>query len=424
MAIVVRNRRFINGTRNMNRLSEKYGRLKGEYNFYKELAGSYLSRFGDGIDTIAFSILIYHITGSTMLMATLFAVNGLPNLFFSIISGVVSTHKDEKKIMAFCDLGRGLCVTVIAVLYLTDAVRIWHLYVITFLNSSFESFRAPASAVILPKILREEIREEGLALETGCTKWMEVFGLAIASTIIGWGGLGMALMIDAITFILCAFLVMSIKTERKPYSALDLAGSVRDIQEGFQYVKLHREVLNICIFTSIVNIAFIPVNVYQVPYVEDILLGNDNMLSVMGVSSALAIGAGAFCMPKWKEVLGGRNSFLGGGMLIGAAYLVLIGIRSMNIYWKYAGLVLGMALLGLGTAAATFIIQVRFFREVEEEYLARVSAISSMFALCVTPVFSSISGVLLEFISLPMLFAASGIFVVFVFLVNYLKEKP
>ena len=76
---------------------KKYKNLKGEYNFYKELIGSSLSRFGDGIDTIAFSILIYHITGSTMLVATLFAVNGLPNLIFSIVSGAVSTYKDEKK---------------------------------------------------------------------------------------------------------------------------------------------------------------------------------------------------------------------------------------------------------------------------------------------------------------------------------------
>lgn len=399
---------------------KKYGKLKGEYNFYKELAGASLSRFGDGIDTIAFSILIYHITGSTILVATLFAVNGLPNLIFSIISGAVSTHKDEKKIMVFCDLGRGLCVMAIAALYFTDSIRIWHLYVITFLNSSFESFRAPASAGILPKILREEIREEGLALETACTKLMEVFGLAIAAAVIGWGGLETALTVDAVTFLICGILVMSLKVEKKPYTKLDISGSIRDIHEGFQYVRIHRRVLNICIFTCIVNIAFIPVNVYQVPYVEDILRGSENMLSVMGVSSAIAMGIGAFLMPKWKEVLGERNSFLGGGLLIGGAYFVLTAIRNMEIHGQYAGLILGMGMLGMGTAAATFIIQVRFFQEIEQEYLARVSAISSMFALCIMPVFSSISGVVLEFVSLPVLFVASGIFVVAVFFVNYL----
>lgn len=375
----------------MKKILGKYKNLKGEYNFYKELIGSSLSRFGDGIDTIAFSILIYHITGSTMLVATLFAVNGLPNLIFSIVSGAVSTYKDEKKIMAICDIGRGLCVTAIVLLYISGRIEIWHLYVITFLNSSFESFRSPASASMLPKILREELREEGLALETSSMKLMEVFGLAIAATIIGWGGLEAALMIDALTFLVCGILVMTMKVEKKPYQKLEFSKGVKDIQEGFQYVKLHKKVLSICIFTCIINIAFIPINVYQVPYVEDILKGQDMMLSVMGVSSAVAMGVFALFMPKLKEFLGEKKSFFLGGIL-------------------------------LGIAASNFIIQVRFFAEIEQEYLARVSAISSMFALCIVPVFSSLSGILLNFISIPLLFVLSGTFAILVFGANYIKE--
>ncbi len=406
----------------MKKILGKYKNLKGEYNFYKELIGSSLSRFGDGIDTIAFSILIYHITGSTMLVATLFAVNGLPNLIFSIVSGAVSTYKDEKKIMAICDIGRGLCVTAIVLLYISGRIEIWHLYVITFLNSSFESFRSPASAGMLPKILREELREEGLALETSSMKLMEVFGLAIAATIIGWGGLEAALMIDALTFLVCGILVMTMKVEKKPYQKLEFSKGVKDIQEGFQYVKLHKKVLSICIFTCIINIAFIPINVYQVPYVEDILKGQDMMLSVMGVSSAVAMGVFALFMPKLKEFLGEKKSFFLGGILLGMAYFILTYIRNIGIMGQYIGLILGMAMLGMGIAASNFIIQVRFFAEIEQEYLARVSAISSMFALCIVPVFSSLSGILLNFISIPLLFVLSGTFAILVFGANYIKE--
>ncbi|MDY5774531.1 MAG: DUF5692 family protein [Lachnospiraceae bacterium] len=111
----------------MKKILGKYKNLKGEYNFYKELIGSSLSRFGDGIDTIAFSILIYHITGSTMLVATLFAVNGLPNLIFSIVSGAVSTYKDEKKIMAICDIGRGLWLQ-----HRAQTLALWIMFIMPF----------------------------------------------------------------------------------------------------------------------------------------------------------------------------------------------------------------------------------------------------------------------------------------------------
>ena len=68
----------------MNNILKKYAKLWYEGNYLKELVGAALSRLGDGVDTIAFAILVYHITGSTLLVATLFAVNGLPNLIFGI----------------------------------------------------------------------------------------------------------------------------------------------------------------------------------------------------------------------------------------------------------------------------------------------------------------------------------------------------
>lgn len=97
----------------------KYKSLYREKNYLKELTGSMFSWFGDGVDTIAFSMLIYQITGSTLLTATVFAVNGLPNLLFGLISGAVTRHRNEKNIMALCDFGRGLCA---AAVYLGDYV--------------------------------------------------------------------------------------------------------------------------------------------------------------------------------------------------------------------------------------------------------------------------------------------------------------
>lgn len=406
----------------MNILS-KYKNLKTEHNFLKALTGAALSRFGDGIDTIAFSILIYRVTGSTMLVATLFAVNGLPNLIFSIISGAVSTYKDEKKIMAICDWGRGLCVSMIVVLCLLEQIQVWHLYVITFLNSSFESFRAPASAGILPKILKEELKEEGLALEAALTKLTEIFGLAISTAIISQSSLEIALMIDAITFLICGILVSSIKIGKKEYQKLEIKQGIKDIREGFFYVRKHKKVLDICVFTCIINVVFIPINVYQVPYIEDILHGQDYMLSVMGISMAAAMCGGAFFMPKIKQTIGEKTSFLCGGFAIGTAYGILTYIKNVGTAGQYLGLAAGMGLLGFGIAVSNFVIQIRFFREIEQDYLARVSAISSMFALCVVPVFSALSGIILNFVSMPTLFIMSGGFAIIVYLVQFIGEK-
>lgn len=44
-----------------------------------------ISRFGDSIDSIAYSWMVYMLTGSKVLMGTLFALNYVPNLLFSFL---------------------------------------------------------------------------------------------------------------------------------------------------------------------------------------------------------------------------------------------------------------------------------------------------------------------------------------------------
>lgn len=80
----------------MKRISNavvNYKKLKTEKNYIGNLIGQSISRFGDGIDMIAFSILVYRVTGSTLMVAALFAVNGIPNIIFGLISGARSTER-------------------------------------------------------------------------------------------------------------------------------------------------------------------------------------------------------------------------------------------------------------------------------------------------------------------------------------------
>ena len=185
-----------------------YKQLLNEKNFLLNTFANIVSRFGDGIDTIAFSLLVYQITGSTLLVATLYAINGIPNIIFSMVSGVVCKYITDKKIMAICDFGRGACVTLVAVLFITGNLATWHLYVITFLNSSFESFRGPATTSIIPKILPQEKMEYGMAFMSSGTKVAEMIGLASAAFLIGILGLGGAIIVDAVTFYICGVLII------------------------------------------------------------------------------------------------------------------------------------------------------------------------------------------------------------------------
>ena len=250
-----------------------YKDLFCERNFMLDTLASIISRFGDGIDTIAFSLLVYHITGSTLLVATLYGINGIPNLVFGMISGVACKYITDKKIMAICDFGRFACVFLVASLFLTGNLAVWHLYVITFLNSSFESFRGPASISIVPKIIPMEKMEYGMALSSSGCKLSELIGLAIAPLIIGTMGLGWAVVIDAVTFFICGLLILGFRIKDSTVSAknITIRDTFNDLKEGFLFVKSDMLILYIVIFAAVLNAFVVPLNSLQAPYAEEVL---------------------------------------------------------------------------------------------------------------------------------------------------------
>ena len=56
-------------------------------NCRKLLASNLINRFGDSIDSIAFTWLVYQITGSAAWSALIFGLNQLPSIFVQPLAG-------------------------------------------------------------------------------------------------------------------------------------------------------------------------------------------------------------------------------------------------------------------------------------------------------------------------------------------------
>ena len=388
-----------------------YKDLFNEKNYILETIASIVSRFGDGIDTIAFSLLVYAVTGSTLLVATLFAVNGIPNIIFGMISGVACKYVSDKKIMVVCDFGRCICAALIAILFVIGHLEVWHLYVITFLNSSFESFREPASMSIVPKLLPREKIEHGIALATSGSKVSNLIGLSSASIIIGVVGLGGAIFIDAATFLICGLLVSFLRViNTVSDEKATIKGTFNDLKEGFLFVKKETLILTIIIFAMVINAILVPLNALQAPYVDKVLRANSSALSIINGGSILGMIAIGVVAPKFKEKLGGRNTFILGGILMGITYSIMSILGKISDYkLMYIALAINVFLLGAGTILLNFIIEITLLRLVKQEFLPRVVSITKAVALCATPIAACAVGVLSEFISIEMIFMILGV---------------
>lgn len=403
----------------------KYSHLRKEKNYIKYTLATAISRFGDGVDAIAFAWLIYKITGSTLLVATLFAVNALPNLIFGMTSGVICKYISEKKIITICDFGRGISVTLISILFVTGNLHTWHLYIITFLNSSFESFRGPAATSIIPKILQRENLENGVALSSSLSKAAELAGLVTASLFIAILGLGGAILIDAVTFIICGLIMITIKLDLTIPNdkVLTIKSCFIDLMEGFKYVKNDKFVLSLCIFACAINALFVPISALQAPYVSEVLHMGSEALSVFSISIIVGMAITSIFMPKLKEKLGGHIIFVIGGTIVGIAYIFLALLGDLPRELRYLGLALNMFLLGSGIIFVNFPIQIAMFKRIPAEYLARSSSIMTSLALCIVPLTAFIIGVISQFIQLKLLFILFGFISTILFILQSFNKQ-
>ncbi|HCT37142.1 MAG TPA: hypothetical protein DF292_08945, partial [Firmicutes bacterium] len=164
-----------------------------------------ISRIGDSIDSLAIMWMVLELTGSTLLMGTVMVCNMLPNILLGPFAGVLADRLNRKRLMIISDIARGLLVTVLAFLFMTDHLAVWMIFVVTALTSVFETAQQPARMAVRPSLVRTEDLITSNSMHSFGENAAQMIGLACAGAIIATLGIGGALLIDFLTFVISAF---------------------------------------------------------------------------------------------------------------------------------------------------------------------------------------------------------------------------
>ena len=95
--------------------------------------GLLISRIGDSLYTFALPWIAYQLTGSAVIMSSLFAINVLPIVLFGPLVGVIIDRYDRKKLLLVADITNIILVSLVPILHSLHLLEIWHLYIITFM---------------------------------------------------------------------------------------------------------------------------------------------------------------------------------------------------------------------------------------------------------------------------------------------------
>lgn len=389
----------------------KYSVLKTETQYLKKLAADFVSRFGDSLDAIAYSWMVYTLTGSASLTATTFAVNTLVSVVLSPFSAALITNWNKKAVIVLCDIGRGTLVTLTALLFFLGILQPWMVIVVTGLNSTLEAFRNPAGTAIFPKIVAREKYTLAMSLSGALSRAAELVGMGLAGVIVSLLGVAGALLIDAGTFFFSAVILATLKLPPHIKEAVKNAFSefVRNTKEGFSYAAKNNVVIAICGTACFLNFALTPINALQAAYVNESLRLNAEALSVIGVSFSVGMGSGSLLVPKLLEKMPRFNLLFAGILGVSLSFISLAFVPNFSYIWIWISLVIIFFAMGFGSALANTVVQVSFMEKIEQQYLARMSGIMGSLCMAAMPVGSFLSAALAKFISVAYILLVFGV---------------
>ena len=263
-------------------MKDTKNKILKESEYRKLLFSNLINRFGDSVESIAFTWVVYQITNSAAWSAIIFALNMLPNVIVQPFAGVIVEKMNKKLVVIATHFLRALLITLFIILFKLDYVNPLILSCFTLIITTVESFNLPTGTAFTAQVIKREDINAGISLNSAFANAASLVGSGAAGFIIAKLGVEAAMFIDVSTFIIAAILIGLIKEASNTVSndtdstKNNSSGYIKMLKEGIVYVFKTPILRNFCIICITLNCMLIPLSALKAPIVNDI--------SVWGVS--------------------------------------------------------------------------------------------------------------------------------------------
>lgn len=250
----------------------------------------------------ALTIWAWEITGQATALALVAVFSFAPSVILSPVAGALVDRLPRKLVMMLSDSAAGLSTLVLLILYLTDSLQIWHLYVAGAFTGAFESLQFPAfSAAITTMVPKEQYgRANGLLslAESTSSIAAPVFAGLLLVTI----GINGILLIDVITCIFAVSVLAFIAVPQPKQT--DEAESQQsnfwdEITYGFRYIWARPSLLGLQMSFLASNLFWGTTSVLINPMILARTANNEISLATVQTSFGIGGVVGGLLLSTW-----------------------------------------------------------------------------------------------------------------------------
>lgn len=380
-----------------------YRDLLQNRNFLSFWSGFTFSTLGDSLTRVALTWFIFEETKSPQALGILTIAYTAPILLGGFFAGPLLDRFSPRRVMLIDNAIRGLSFALIPILYAIDALQVWHIYIFAAVYGLLMMISLAGGPTLVPSLVKESQLDTANAMETLSYTLSGVIGPPLAGLLIVLLGTMNVVILDALSYLIFAFVLARISVTEKENSSGRQNDSFH-VRDAARLMVSNKVILSTTVMFMFANVGLGIMTVYLPLLSDAISPGNPKVYGTLLGAMALGevISAG---------LAGSLVSQMGLGLRIALAQ-TLSGAALAFLAGPGSGFVGGgLFLLGFFSAPLTIWAQTLRMQVIPPEMRGRVFALLRTLMQGATPLGGALAGFLLPLAGIPLMVIVSALIV-------------
>jgi len=377
--------------------------------FFSIFIGQAFSLFGSSLVQFA---LIWHLTqqtGSATVLATASLFGMLPQIILGPVAGTIVDRGNRRTIMIVSDALIAVFTLLLAYLYWSGQIEIWHIYLVLSIRSAGGAFHYPAMAASTTLMVPKEHLSRVAGANQTLQGLISIVAPPVGALLVAALPTHKILMVDVITAIMgiTPLLVFTIPQPEKaevPGSA-PASSFMQDLGAGFKYMAAWPGLLMLGLMATLLNFLMAPTSALT-PLLVTKYFGK-GALELGSLDSLFGVGmiAGGVTLGVWggfkKKILTSLS-----GIIAFSFAIIAIAATPADKFWI---MLVSMFIIGFMMPLVNGPIQALFQSVVEPAMQGRVLSLVGSVAQAMMPIGFLIAGPVADATSYQTWFWVAGV---------------
>ena len=198
--------------------------------------GQVVSLSGTWAQRVAQDWLVLELSGSGTALGLAVGLQFLPVLLLGLYGGVLADRHDKRRLLLAAQAAMGVLALVLAVLDLTGAVRLWHVYVLALGLGVASAVDTPARQAFVSELVAPADLPNAVSLNSATFNAARIVGPALAGALIAAAGTGWVFLANGLSY-LAVIAALAALRPAELHPVRRAARAPGQTREGLAYVR-------------------------------------------------------------------------------------------------------------------------------------------------------------------------------------------